>query len=109
MTVTPRKHSLPGVIHTTDGTVVIGNGSSGANWEFSLVFAGDYSCRLFACPEGGSGDIRFVTMMFSSLDDMRDHLEERLARESLPEQVAAEILTVAAAFRFDAEIAHLTG
>lgn len=107
--VTPKTLSLPTVIHAVEETVSVRTvDGADSDWKFSLVFAGDYSCRLFACPEGEPSGGKLVTTMFSSLADMRDSLDEWLAKVGLPDTVADAIAAAAPEFLADAEIAYHT-
>jgi hypothetical protein len=105
--VTSRMLSLPKVFHAVDETVCVESDGSGTDWRFSLVFAGDLTCRLFASPEGDPSSTQLVTTTFSSLQDLDDSLDEWLAKVNLPNAVADAIHAAAPAFRVDAETAGL--
>ena len=104
---TPTMFSLPNTIHEVHGTASVRNvDDTEGRWNFGLIFARDYGCRLFACPEDDPSGGSLVTYVFSSLADMRDSLDEWLAQVALPDAVADAIGAVASDFLVEAEIKY---
>ena len=107
MSAAPTMFSLPNTIHEVHGTAFVRNGdSTEGGWNFGLIFARDHGCRLFACPEDDPAGGNIVTAMFSSLADMRDSLDEWLARVGMPDTVADAIVAAAPDFLAEAEIKY---
>lgn len=107
MSAAPTMFSLPNTIHEVHGTASARNvDGTERGWNFGLIFARDHGCRLFACPGDDPGGGNVVTAMFSSLADMRDSLDEWLAKVGLPDTVADAIVAAAPDFLAEAEIKY---